>query len=199
MCLATASQGRSRFSSVIDAEAGVVAGTDCSREDVYISSDQFYDGSNKLNLHFFALAATLNDGVSADRANCSIRIPAEIPAGTRLVIKSAVAEGDSILNDSSVGGLSARIAFLGLDSGIRTLTFNGGHSAGDDTYKRQLIGDPSGRGTLSSACARQDSRGLVQINTALSIKQRPTGRFQISSGVVSLSQLDVHYKLEPCQ
>lgn len=218
MSVASFSTAQIQHLSAIDTDSGIVAGSDCSRSDVVFKSTQLSNGLTRLSITFKRLKATLDDG-NADRATCVMRLPGELAAGTRIAVYSIKASGRVALNQDSVATISNRFAILGLDSGVRTISIRGDElDDGEVRYSRELLRNSGIIVAIASPCMREDSNGLVQLNTAISIQQQDNSGFDsedlgidhidtqfggpihpISNGSASQSKLEITYRQEICQ
>ncbi len=204
--------------TLIDVNGGIVAGTDCSRSDVAIRATTLGSGITRLTIAFRALKASLGQRATADRASCIIRLPAEIAGGTRLSILSMKASGYISLNESTVANTAARVALFGVDSGVRTLKFDGQDLYfGELRYARDLLKVNGRIQPISGICNSRSTRGLLQFNAALTIQESNLGSlrgdpmfyqdmdigsdssiFEISNGDVGVSRIDVILKQDLC-
>jgi hypothetical protein len=204
-----------RSSSPFDFSSGIITGTHCARDSVFVRTSDAGMGLKKLTIQFAEAEAVLEQGVSAQRASCIIRVPANLLGGTRLTIKSLKASGFVGLNEDSIAGASIRFAVHGLDTSVKSIKFDGLVQGFDDLrFSKELLKSSS----LSTPCMRQNSRGLLAFNAALMIQERQYGNIigdpvigsdfedyfgdqilnPISNGFVMLNRVEVIYKQEVC-
>ncbi len=206
--------------AVIEPNGGIVVGTDCSKNSVTIRSSDLGDGYSRLLISFRGMKSALKGGVTADRANCNIRLPASLRSQSRLILKSFKADGRVALNYDSTASLSARVALFGVDTTLKTVMFDGDlMEFGAQRYARELLKVGHRSQAIVGPCMRQESKGLLQLTAVLAVQEKDVGFLrgepfdlsdlvnsldgepihEISNAEMSIARMELIYRQEACR
>jgi hypothetical protein len=178
------------YTPIIDIDTAVVAGSGCApQQDMYLQSTIDMRGNQVLDIDFYNLDATVFSPVLAARASCVIRAKMQIPAGKKLKILSAIANGSIDTDRGTLAASFLRISALG------NLVLNAQNSYSTAMHRDFILGQSLKGTDGESACRRESQSGIFAVDLANSI-QMP--RKSNDSGSISLSDLKITYRLVPC-
>ncbi len=178
------------YAPVIDINSLVVGGNGCAlQQDMYVQSTTDIRGNQVLDIDFYNLDATVFSPVLAARASCVIRAKMQIPAGKKLKILSAIANGSIDTDRGSVAASVLRISALG------NLVLNAQNSYSTAMHRDFILGQSLKSTDGESACRHESQRGIFAVDLANSI-QLPKKSNESAS--ISIHDLKITYKLVPC-
>ena len=178
------------YTPVIDIDTAVVAGSGCApQQDMYIQSTIDMRGNQVLDIDFYSLDATVFSPVLAARASCVIRAKMQVPAGTKIKIVSAIANGSIDIDRGSLASTVLNISALG------KLVLNAQNSYSTSMHRDFILGQSLKGTDGESTCRRENQSGIFALNLANSIQlpKKPN-----ESGSISIHDLKITYKLVPC-